>query len=197
MAVFDAPRAPTASPRRRMAESFLLRLPATISIGSISRPAPPRSWSRPCRGKAHGASGATAAADCGLPVGTAEISSATTAETIVGSAGICRATGRSPTLSTSMTPMPCGSATGEQTRSFRADCALAGIEIGPDCIEGGVFHDHDHDGSGEHRVRRGPDSEVRPTLRWRKTDSNSRSLREGKGCGQSLQAGIAVSDLNL
>ena len=33
----------------------------------------------------------------------------------------------------------------------RADCALAGIEIGPDCIEGGVFHDHDHDGSGEHR----------------------------------------------
>jgi len=33
----------------------------------------------------------------------------------------------------------------------RADCALAGIEIGPDCIEGGVFHDHDHYGSGEHR----------------------------------------------
>src|SRR5262245_12316127 len=28
--------------------------------------------------------------------------------TIVGSAGICRATGRNPTLSTSMTPMPCG-----------------------------------------------------------------------------------------
>jgi K+ potassium transporter len=61
--------------------------------------------------------GATAAADCRLPVGTAEISPATTAETMVGSAGICRATGRSPTLSTSMTPMPCGSVTGEQTRS--------------------------------------------------------------------------------
>ena len=28
-------------------------------------------------------------------------------------------------------------------------------------------------------------------------DSNSRSLREGKGCGQPLQASIAVSDLNL
>jgi hypothetical protein len=35
------------------------------------------------------------------------------------------------------------------------------------------------------------------TPRWRKTDSNSRSLREGKGCGQLLQASIAVSDLNL
>jgi hypothetical protein len=35
------------------------------------------------------------------------------------------------------------------------------------------------------------------TRRWRKTDSNSRSLREGKGCGQPLQASIAVSDLNL
>jgi hypothetical protein len=23
----------------------------------------------------------------------------------------------------------------------RADCALAGIEIGPDCVEGGIFHD--------------------------------------------------------
>jgi len=33
--------------------------------------------------------------------------------------------------------------------------------------------------------------------RWRKTDSNSRSLREGKGYGQPLQASIAVSDLNL
>jgi hypothetical protein len=43
----------------------------------------------------------------------------------------------------------------------------------------------------------GPDSEVRSTRRWRKTDSNSRSLREGKGCGQPLQASIAVSDLNL
>jgi hypothetical protein len=31
----------------------------------------------------------------------------------------------------------------------------------------------------------------------RETDSNSRSLREGKGYGQPLQAGIAVSDLNL
>ena len=122
MAVFDAPRGtgPTASPPRRTARCSSPHSPATISAKSILRPAPPRSWSRPCRGKAHGASGATAAADCGLPVGTAEISSATTAETIVGSAGICRATGRSPTLSTSMTPMPCGSATGEQTRS----CAL-------------------------------------------------------------------------
>src|SRR6266436_10361872 len=34
-------------------------------------------------------------------------------------------------------------------------------------------------------------------LFWRKTDSNSPSLREGKGCGQPLQASIAVSDLNL
>jgi hypothetical protein len=31
----------------------------------------------------------------------------------------------------------------------------------------------------------------------RKTDSNSRSLREGKGYWQPLQASIAVSDLNL
>jgi hypothetical protein len=30
------------------------------------------------------------------------------------------------------------------------------------------------------------------TRRWRKTDSNSRSLREGKGYGQPLQASIAV-----
>jgi len=41
------------------------------------------------------------------------------------------------------------------------------------------------------------DVEVCWTHRWRKTDSNSRSLREGKGCGQPLQASIAVSDLNL
>ena len=40
-------------------------------------------------------------------------------------------------------------------------------------------------------------TEVRLTHRWRKTDSNSRSLREGKGCGPPLQASIAVSDLNL
>src|SRR6516164_6523020 len=33
----------------------------------------------------------------------------------------------------------------------RAGCALTGIEIGPDRIERCVFHDHDHDGSGEHR----------------------------------------------
>jgi hypothetical protein len=33
----------------------------------------------------------------------------------------------------------------------RADSTLAGIEIGSDRIEGGVLHDHDHDGSGEHR----------------------------------------------
>src|SRR5262249_41520050 len=30
------------------------------------------------------------------------------------------------------------------------------------------------------------------TLHWRKTDSNSRSLREGKGCRQPRQASIAV-----
>ena len=35
------------------------------------------------------------------------------------------------------------------------------------------------------------------TPRWREPDSNHRSLREGKGCGQPLQASIAVSDLNL
>ena len=35
------------------------------------------------------------------------------------------------------------------------------------------------------------------TLRWRKTDSNSRSRREGKGYGKPLRASIAVSDLNL
>jgi hypothetical protein len=29
-----------------------------------------------------------------------------------------------------------------------ADRALAGIEISPDRVEGGVFHDHDHHGSG-------------------------------------------------
>ena len=40
--------APTASPRRRRGECFSLPLPATISVGSISRPAPPRSWSRLC-----------------------------------------------------------------------------------------------------------------------------------------------------
>jgi hypothetical protein len=33
----------------------------------------------------------------------------------------------------------------------RADGAFARIEIRPDCIEGGVFYDHDHDGSGKHR----------------------------------------------
>jgi hypothetical protein len=33
-------------------------------------------------------------------------------------------------------------------------------------------------------------SEVRPTLRWRETDSNSRSLREGKGYGQPLQQAL-------
>src|SRR5271169_637852 len=33
----------------------------------------------------------------------------------------------------------------------RADSAFAGIEISPDLIEGGVFHDHDQHGSGEHR----------------------------------------------
>ena len=35
------------------------------------------------------------------------------------------------------------------------------------------------------------------TPRWRKTDSNSPSLREGKGYGEPLQASIAVSGLNL
>jgi len=38
---------------------------------------------------------------------------------------------------------------------------------------------------------------VRLTPRRRKTDSNSRSHREGKGYGEPLQASIAVSDLNL
>jgi hypothetical protein len=33
----------------------------------------------------------------------------------------------------------------------RADRAFAGIEISPNRVEGGVFHDHDHHGSGEHR----------------------------------------------
>src|ERR1700730_1943706 len=33
----------------------------------------------------------------------------------------------------------------------RGDSALARIEIGSDCVEGGVFHHHDHHGSGEHR----------------------------------------------
>src|SRR5882672_3397335 len=36
-----------------------------------------------------------------------------------------------------------------------------------------------------------------PSHRGRKTDSNSRSLREGKGYGEPLQASIAVSGLNL
>ena len=35
------------------------------------------------------------------------------------------------------------------------------------------------------------------THRWRKTDSNSRSLREGTGYGEPLQGSIAVSNLNL
>ena len=59
---------------------FFASLAGNYPVGLISRPAPPRSWSRQFRGKAHGASGATAAADHRLPVGTAEISSATTAE---------------------------------------------------------------------------------------------------------------------
>ena len=33
----------------------------------------------------------------------------------------------------------------------RADRALTRIDISPDRIEGGVFHDHDHHGGGEHR----------------------------------------------
>ena len=37
-----------------------------------------------------------------------------------------------------------------------------------------------------------PDPLLRQTPHWRKTDFNSRSLREGKGCGQPLQASIAV-----
>jgi hypothetical protein len=35
------------------------------------------------------------------------------------------------------------------------------------------------------------------THRWRKTDSNSRSLREGKGYEEPLHASIAVSGLKL
>jgi hypothetical protein len=56
----------------------------------------------------------------------------------------------------------------------RADSTFAGIEISPDRIEGGVFHDHDHRGSGEYRrrdrvlepVRKmfGPDEEVERAL---------------------------------
>jgi hypothetical protein len=48
----------------------------------------------------------------------------------------------------------------------------------------------------EHDRRRNPDGSFL-TRRWRKTDSNSRSFREGKGFGQPLQASIAVSDPNL
>jgi DNA invertase Pin-like site-specific DNA recombinase len=44
-------------------------------------------------------------------------------------------------------------------------------------------------------IKRGTDGSQ--THRWRKTDSNSRSPREGKSCGQPLQASIAGSDLNL
>src|ERR1700730_18950015 len=33
----------------------------------------------------------------------------------------------------------------------RADRALTGIEIGSDCIEGSVFHDHDQHGGSDHR----------------------------------------------
>ena len=36
-----------------------------------------------------------------------------------------------------------------------ADRALAGIEITLDRVEGGVFHHHDHDGSGEYRRQHG------------------------------------------
>jgi hypothetical protein len=46
-------------------------------------------------------------------------------------------------------------------------------------------------------VRQGEKSGSQQTRRWRKTDSNSRSHREGKGYGEPLQASIAVSDLNL
>jgi hypothetical protein len=49
----------------------------------------------------------------------------------------------------------------------------------------------------EKRSKVGERSGVRWTRRWRKTDSNSRSLREWKGYGEPLQASIAVSGLNL
>jgi streptogramin lyase len=54
--------APTASPPRRTARCSSPRSPATISAKSILRPAPPRSWSRPCRVRARGGSGRTVAA---------------------------------------------------------------------------------------------------------------------------------------
>src|SRR5438477_5902908 len=75
---------PTASPQRRMGKYFSLHSLEIISVGSISRPAPPPFWNRLCRAKAHGASRATAAAHSGSPAGTAEIFSATTARPRVG-----------------------------------------------------------------------------------------------------------------
>ena len=48
-----------------------------------------------------------------------------------------------------------------------------------------------------HKGRQSRNSEVRLTHRWRKTDSNSRSLRAWKGYGEPLEASIAVSGLNL
>src|SRR5215831_14414293 len=68
---------PMASPPRQTARCSLLRLSAAISVRSMSRPAPSQCWSRPRRAKARGAFGATAAAGCGSPVGTAAISSKT------------------------------------------------------------------------------------------------------------------------
>src|SRR5208282_3997930 len=55
------------------------------------------------------------------------------------------------TSASPVTRRPTGVAARWRTFDGCADCALARIEIGPDCIEGGVFHHHDHDGSGEHR----------------------------------------------
>jgi hypothetical protein len=46
-----------------------------------------------------------------------------------------------------------------------ADRALAGIEIGPDRVEGGVLHDHDHHGSGKHRRQDRVIEPVRKMLR--------------------------------
>ena len=119
MTVFDAPRGTgpygiTTTPEGRvffasLAGNYLGRIDIETGTTTVLEPPVPRQGARRVWSDSRGALWITG--------WNAEISSATTARAIVGSAGICRATSRSPTLSTSMTPMPCGSATGEQTRS--------------------------------------------------------------------------------
>ena len=119
MAIFDAPRGTgpygmAATPEGQvffasLAGNYLGRIDLETGTTTVLE--------RPCRGKAHGASGATAAADCGLPVGTAEISSATTARPRHGRIGTSRAMGRSLTPSMSTRSTRSGSATGARTRS--------------------------------------------------------------------------------